>query len=122
MAITITPLGLDGALKMIADTDIDGTAENNVNAGAATLLMADLDNAANGAVSYFKGYNNAAPTVGTTAPELILMLPASGRRSFYFYGGLTIFATALSFCAVTTAGTAGTTNPTSNVDGVLVIE
>lgn len=121
MAITITPLGLDGALKVISDTDIDGTAEDNVNAGPATLLMADLDNALNGAISYFKAWNNVNPTVGTTVPDLILLVPASGRRTYYFHGGIK-FGTAFSFAAVTTAGTAGTTNPTSNMDGVLIIE
>ena len=120
MAITITPLGLAGALKVISDADMDGTAEKHSNDGSARVYSIDIDNTANAAVTYGKFYNDAVPTVGTTAPHMILMLPASVRRQFVFTTGVN-FDTSLSWAAVTGAGTAGTTGPTSDVVANLVV-
>jgi len=119
MAVTIIPLGLAGASadvddKIIRDTDSDGTAEQNVADGATSLYVAHFDNAANGAASYAKFYNLAAPTVGTSEPELIIPLPASGRRTLVCNEGHR-FTVALSVASVTAGGTAGTTGPTSDV-------
>lgn len=114
MAVTITPLGLAGSLKVITDADADGTAEKHVNDGSARVYMIDIDNAANAAVTYTKYWNDANPTVGTTAPHMILFVQASVRRTFVFTTGVN-FDTALSYAAVTGAGTAGTTGPTSDV-------
>lgn len=120
MAITIVPLGLTGALRVLVDTDCDATAELNVNDGAATVITIEIDNTLNGAISYFKAWNNANPVVGTTAPDLILRVNASVTRTFVFPAGLS-FVTALSYACVTAAGTAGTTNPVSNVTVRIVL-
>lgn len=115
MAVTIIPLGIAGdALRIIRDADVDATSENNVNDGAATIYGITIDNAANAAREFVKFYNVAAPTVGTTDPDMILFIPLSVARTFIFKTGNN-FATALSYAAVTTAGTAGTTGPTSDV-------
>lgn|SRR5574341_1518525 len=115
MAITITPLGIGGnALRIMRDANANATSENNVNDGAATIYAITVDNSAVAATTFVKFYNNASPTVGTTDPDMILMLPASSSRTFVFRNANN-FATALSYAAVTTAGTAGTTNPTATV-------
>ena len=115
MAVTITPLGIGGnALRIVADAVTNATSENNVNDGAATVYAVTIDNAANAAKEFVKFYNVATPTVGTTDPDMILMITASVARTFVFKTGNN-FATALSFAAVTTGGTAGTTNPVSSV-------
>ena len=115
MALTIFPSGFAGTLKIIRESDLDETANDNVADGAATIYALDIDNAANAAITYVKTYNNADPTVGTTDPEMILMLTASVRRTFIFRTGNAAHSTALSMAAVTAAGTAGVTGPTSNV-------
>ena len=114
MAVTTTPLSNPVAAALVIDTDSDGTGENDVRSGASTVYMIDIDNAANAAVTYSKFYNALAPTIGTTAPDLILPTAASTRAVVAFPSGFA-FGTALSFASVTAAGTAGTTNPTSNV-------
>lgn len=115
MAVTITPLGLAGSLKIIRDADSDATSESNVADGAATVYAVTIDNTANGAATYTKFYNSAAPVVGTTDPEMVLMTPSSKIRTFVFKGGIAgIFTTALSFASVTAGGTAGTTNPVAD--------
>ncbi len=115
MAVTIAPLGLTGALRIIRDSDADNTPERNVNDGSATIYAVLIDNTANAAATYVKFYNTtAAITLGTTAPDMILMVPASVKRTFIFTTG-NVFNTGLTYAAVTTAGTAGTTSPTSDV-------
>lgn len=115
MAISIIPLGLAGDLRVISDTDSDGTAESNINDGPATIFCISIDNNANAAVEYSKFYDAAtAITVGTTAPDMILMSNASSRHHWVFTNGLT-FSTGLTFATVTAGGTAGTTSPTSDV-------
>ena len=113
MAVTIIPLALAGAIKIIRDADCDATAENNVADGAATIYAITVDNTANAAIEYVKLYNSAtAITVGTTDPDVILMVPVSVVRSYIFRNSLSM-STGLSFAAVTAGGTAGTTGPTS---------
>ena len=119
MATTMTPIGLLETLRAIHDTDVDGTYEN---VGATTIYLMDLDNTANGAASYVKFYNTANPTVGTTAPYMIVHVAASARRIWHFIGGNNAFTGGMSFAAVTGAGTAGTTSPTSDVVADLIVE
>lgn len=93
-----------------------GNSATAIASGSSSVSMIDIDNSANGAATYVKFYNVAAGSVvvGTTAPDLVIMVPASTRISMSFFSGLT-FGTALSACAVTTGGTAGTTAPTNAV-------
>lgn len=122
MAIAIAPLGgLTGILRTIADTDADATPERNVADGATSVYAVFIDNNANAAIEYLKFYDNADPTVGTTAPDMILMVTASTRALYVFRGGIP-FATALSFAAVTAPGTAGVTGPTSDMAVVLFVK
>ena len=124
MAVTIIPLGLGSGngQRIIRDADTDETAEVNVNDGAATIYALTIDNTANGAKSFVKFWDAAdTVVVGTTAPNVIIMMPASVSRTFVFKTGLTL-GTGLSFAAVTTAGTAGTTGPTSAVIMNVVVQ
>lgn len=113
-AVTVTPQSSPVAAKLIVDTDADGTAENNMTGTTGSIYMIDVDNSANGAASYLKLYDAAAPTIGTTAPDWIFKIAASTRSVIGCPGGLA-FGTAISMACVTAGGTAGTTNPTSNV-------
>jgi len=115
MAVTITPLALNGTIKIIRDASANATAENNATDGSATIFAITADSLAGASTNYLKLYNSAtAVTVGTTDPDVILMLPGSVTRAFIFRNSLS-FSTGLSFACVTTAGTAGTTNPVTTV-------
>lgn len=111
MAVSNTAIISGGSLYI--NTDCDGTA-SAVKASSTVLYEVQIDNTLNAAVSYVKLWNNASPTVGTTAPDGIFLAPASTSVTFVIPGGNT-YGTALAVACVTTAGTAGTTNPTSNV-------
>lgn len=121
MAVTIAPLGLSGSLRVIRDSDADDTVERNVNDGAATIYAVTIDNTANGADTYVKFWNTVGSvTLGTTAPDMILYAPASTRIPYIFTTGNT-FSTGLTYAAVTTPGTAGTTPPTNAVPVDIVV-
>lgn len=115
MAVTVSTLGtpISGS-KLITDADADGTSENDVLAGAATVYNVEVDNSLNAAASFLKLYDAAAPTIGTTAPDYIFRVAASVSRTFVITAGIA-FATGLSYACTTAGGTAGTTSPTSNV-------
>ena len=122
MAVSIVDIASPAGLKKYRNTDLDGTI-SAVDSGAGTLHSIVVDNASNAAASYLKLWNTASGsvTVGTTAPDMVFMIPASTKRTIIFHDGL-VYSTALSAACVTTAGTAGTTNPTSDVPVEIIFE
>ena len=123
------------ALKFSPMADWDANVDQIFDAisnGATTLYGFYCDNSANTAQSYVKMTNATAPTVGTTAPDIIVYIPGTttgvvtgegayddGRYYHLFVPGIR-FATNLSSHVVTAAGTAGSTDPTSNVNGFII--
>ena len=82
-------------------------------ASSGVLYELELDNSANSAASYLKLYNTGTVTVGTTVPDMVIMVPANVSRSLVIPSGIT-FGTALSYAATTAGGTSGSTAPTSS--------
>ena len=115
MSVTSTPLQTNLSASIVQDDDSNATSEDNVRNGATTVYMVDVDNSANAAVTYVKLYDSTGPTVGTTAPDMILKVTASARKVFVFDMAGIAFTTGLSFASLTAGGTAGTTGPTSDV-------
>ena len=115
MGVTSTPLQTNLSASIISDADSNATSEDNVRNGATTVYMVDVDNSANAAITYVKLYDSTGPTVGTTAPDIILKVTASARKVFVLDPGGIAFTTGLSFASLTAGGTAGTTGPTSDV-------
>ena len=107
------------AVAIVKDTDANATSENDVKAGAATLYFVEIDNGLNATAVYLKLYNAAAPTVGTTVPDMILRCPGSSKFRMAIPEGIS-FGTGVSFACVTGAGTAGTTGPTNDVAVIIV--
>lgn len=97
------------------NSNLGASADNDVNGGAALVYVIEIDNTANSAVTYFKAWNSAAPTVGTTAPNLQIRVPAGETATWVKLAGYN-FATGLSMACLTTKGTSGTTAPSSAVD------
>lgn len=109
---------LDGAV-MAADADADENVVKDISSGAATLLEVRVDNSANSAITYIKLFDNVAPVLGTTAPDMILPTEAStgpngGENVFSINPSTGVsFSNGISYAAVTAGGTGGTTGPTS---------
>ena len=96
------------------------TGANNTAVAVATsssvIYAIEVDNTANSANSFAKFYNLAAgsTTVGSDAPDIVLKAPATKKVTYHFDQGVTL-GTAVTLACVTTAGTAGSTSPTSSV-------
>ena len=101
---------------VVKDLDVDNTGEV-VSSSADTILFAvKVDNSANSAISYFKIYDKASAATASDTPAYILPVPASS--TFEFQPNMTVgrkFTSGISVRCVTEPGTAGTTNPTSDV-------
>jgi len=115
MAVTTTPLSTSVGANIVTDLASNATSESDVRAGATTVFIVDVDNTANVAVTYVKLYDSAGPTIGTTAPDVVLRVTGSARKSFVLDMSGVAFTTGLSFASVTAGGTAGTSNPSSSV-------
>lgn len=115
-ATLISPIGSQVVIDRRTDNNLR-TAKN----AAATLYGILLDNTQNSTDNAFlKLYDDAAPTIGTTAPHLILRCLAGWKITVLFFPGIT-FATALKYGTVTTGGTAGTTAPSQPVEVRFVV-
>jgi len=114
MSVSKTSLADLAGSFLFTDTDNAATIVS-VNSASTVIYSIDVDNTANAAATYTKLWNTASGsvTVGTTAPDMILLTPASVRVCHQIPQGVT-FGTAVSCASVTTAGTAGTTGPTSD--------
>ena len=114
MPVTKSARATVSGLQVYKQTNTTSTADNNITGAATTLYAVSVDNTANPAQTvYLKLYDAASPTVGTTVPAFIFMIPG-GYSRIRFSKGMA-FATALSWACVTAPGTAGTTSPTAAV-------
>jgi len=102
------------------------TAANDVTGGAnKTLNVMEVTNES-AATAFVKLYDHAAPTVGTTVPDLIFPIESGATRTLNILGGSAntggyTFTTGISMATLTTAGTAGTASPSGgNVKIVLI--
>jgi len=114
MAVTSTSVSNPLVHNITIDTDCGNTVIADIGSGAVTVYSIHLNNAANGAKSYIKAFDSLSPTLGTDHPELIIKAYDNQVLDVVFPSGL-FFATGFSFACVASAGTAGTTSPTSDV-------
>lgn len=120
MSQTQIPLGTPTGIIEFTDTAM-GNAPDAVKASSALLYSVFIDNSANvGAACYVKLYNalSGNVTVGTTAPDEVIYVPAGARITVSYFTGATpgkTFATGLTAACVTAGGTGGSTPPSSSV-------
>ena len=122
MALSTKTLTTRFGTKFAKETDADNT-KSVVATAASTLYSVEINNAANTANSFVKLYDNVtgSVTVGTTDPDVILKAQASAKVTYQFDQGIA-FGTGMILACLTTAGTAGTTGPTSDVAVKLVYD
>ena len=119
MAITSVNVSSPSNEIIYQDT-VAANAVIGIKASSAKVYYIIVDNSLNVAASYLKLWNTASGsvTLGVTAPDFIAYIPASAIITIPFFtsaaNGIT-FGTALSYAVVTTAGTAGSSAPSSAV-------
>jgi hypothetical protein len=119
LAITQITIQTPSNEILFTDTNL-GNAVDAVKASSCKILYAVIDNSLNAASSYLKMFNLASGsvTLGTTAADTVIFVPASSVVTVPFLTGAApgvTFGTALSIACVTTGGTGGNTSPSSAV-------
>ena len=114
MAIAVKSSGVPSpfSARGVEVTDLENTGLNDFLSTSTTVYTFDLDNAANGAVTYFKLYDSASPTYGTTDPNLMILVAASTRQVWSVAQGLSLSA-GFSVAASTVNGPDAGSNPGS---------
>ena len=115
MATTNLSISQISGANLYDSTALDNT-KDAVKASSGTVYLIEIDNSANAAASFVKLWDAASGsvTVGTTAPDWVIKIPASTKRTIPFPAGIA-FGTALTAACVTAGGTSGTTSPSSSV-------
>mgnify|MGYP003627745451 CR=1 FL=1 len=110
MAVTVTNQSNPLAAKLVQDTAATATAVENATGAGGVLYMVEIDNSSYGTAVYFKIVNAATATVGTTAATMVLLCPASVKRSYVFPEGVT-FSTGFSHWCTTGVAESNTGAP-----------
>ena len=119
MAATPTTSVSPTGLITWKDTDLDATVVA-IKASSAVISLIDVDNSNNGAATYLCIWNSTATiTIGTTVPDLVIIVPASTHISLPIPAGLTL-GTGVQVACKTTGGTSGSTGPTSDVPVTII--
>jgi|TARA_B100001250_G_C19815958_1_gene798409 hypothetical protein len=122
MAISVKSSGVSSpfSVRGVEITDLENTGLSDFLSASTTIYTLDLDNAANGALTFFKVYDNASPTYGTTDPVVMIQVAASTRQVWSIAQGLSL-TNGLSMMACTVDGAASGSNPGSNFNCSLVV-
>ena len=111
MAITITNQSIGLTNRVLKDTAVTNTAVTNVTGAPGSLYLMYANKTANSNAIFIKFYDTVdAPTVGTTVPDYVFRIDPSSSQQFIMTAG-TVFSNGISYTAVDSGGTAGTTAP-----------
>ena len=121
MAAEITALFDPLGTRVLRDTAVTNSAVNGLTNASSTIYAIEFDNSMNSAVTYFKMYEHASPTIGTTDPSFILKAAASTKEYFSMPTGMD-HNTALTYMATTTqANNVGSPSAPSNACTVNIL-
>lgn len=114
--MAVTSLTISSLATSLFSDSANSSAAVAIKASSATVYYIYADNSANGAATYLKLWNTAAGsvTVGTTVPDMVILLPASTIVNFPIPQGLA-FGTALSCASTTAGGTTGAVAPSTAI-------
>lgn len=114
MAVSNISIAQISGANLFIDTANSNSAVA-IKGSSAVLYQLELDNTANGASTYCKIFNVAAGSVvvGTTAADMVILIPASVKITMVFPDGVT-FSTALSVASVTGKAESSSTAPSAS--------
>ena len=100
---------------VVEDTSATSTRQANVFGAAATLFAVQIDNTLNtSAAVYFKLWNHNSPTVGTTAPNMVIFCAGGVKRQVTIDAGVR-FGTGVSYACTTAAADSASASPSNAV-------
>lgn len=115
MSLSSTPFAGPFTTQLVKQSSATASPSNNVRGGGTTIYLVRVDNSANPSQNvYLHLYNNAAPTVGTTSPDVTLLVNNADVFETIWLTG-EAFGTALSFACTLAGGLGGSASPTNPV-------
>jgi len=118
MAVITSSFSTSSVAKLIRDTDVNSTVEDNINSGAANVQQIFIDNKKNTSTDFYLYLWNltGSVTFGTTKPHSVLFCPA-GTSKHYIFPRNMVFGTGICMAGATNFAAASftPTNPASNV-------
>ena len=93
--------------QMVKNTALSTSADNNITGSNDTIYMLDITNNHGSAKGYLKIFDSAAPTVGTTHPDIIIPIAGAQRQIVTIAEGITS-TTGISWAFTDAGGSAGT--------------
>ena len=109
MAIVSGKKSITQTAFVLSDTDVNQAAVDDIFGGAGTIRGFHFENLHGSTAAHFKAYDNPNPIVGTTAPDLIIAVPANTHTVWIVTDGITF--TNFSYAGVQEDGTSGTSEP-----------
>lgn len=94
-----------------SDDDLSGSSTPTVYGVEASSIAAEIN--------YIKLYDDAGPTVGTTAPKLILPIAANSSQTMLVMAGVPFGH--LSVGTVQTPGIGGTSDPSGDISVEILV-
>jgi len=122
MAIAVKSSGVSSpfSARGVEMTDLENTGLSDFISSTTSVYTLDLDNSANGAVTYFKLYDSTNPTYGTTEPSVMIKVAASTRQVWSIAQGLQLLS-GFSVMACTVDGPAAGSSPGSSFNCSMVV-
>ena len=117
MSVSTVPISTPASSYIFTDTAMGNTADD-IKASSALVYWVQVTNSTVSAI-YVKLANATSATVGTTNPDVCLMVPGSSEQTFYFVNsgastpGLT-FGTGLVAWCVTGPAVGSTNSPATS--------
>jgi len=119
MAVVTSSYSTSSVSKLIRDTTVNLTVENNINAGAANVQQVYISNTLNTTDFYLYMWNlTGSVTFGTTKPHTVLFCPA-GKSKHYIFPRNMVFGTGICMAGATNFA-AATFTPVAPANNVAV--
>lgn len=119
MATSITKFENAFKYRLVEETNCTNTAVVNVTSEPGAIHSISLDNTGSSSAAYFKFFDAASVTMGTTVADMVLKVKASSRYDFEIPTGLTF--TYVSFACTANQDPEDNTAPQLGVGVKLIV-
>ena len=107
------------SVRLIKIQEVPATGVSDIMGGATTVYTLDLENGVSGAPTWFRIYDNASPTFGTTQPDILIRVHNDTHSIWTIAQGLPLSA-ALTINATDADGKDGSAAASAYFDANII--
>ncbi len=120
MSAILSPIINPVGTSIITDSSVNATVQANVTGTNSTIYAVEVDNTNNSTAVYFKIFDLALPTIGSSIPVYKLKIPGLTKLPFDFIDGMEM-SIAISYACTTESTATGVTAPTRAVTMTMLV-